>query len=203
MSAAGEWPGIVKSVDRARREVRVEVPGVTDGADILPLAEIRQAIGDRSEQTEIRILPGDLVWVAFMRGDPRYPIITGFRAKHTGNDVGTRRWVHDNFESIADAIYRVQAGEKVVLDVGGTLVTITAGKVQVDAGQMEFNGDSTFNGNVAINGNTTASGTVAAQGTVSSAASVSAPAATIGGINFGSHRHTGVDTGSGTSGGPV
>ncbi len=203
------FPAIVRVVNREPREVRVEIPGITDGAEQLPLAEIEYPIGDRSAQTEIRVLPGDDVWVEFIGGYARYPIITGYRTKHTGNDVGTRRWVHDNFESIADAIYRVQAGEKVVLDVGGTLVTITPGKVQVDAAQMEFNGestfngDSTFNGQVVVNGSMSASGGVSAQGEISSEAKVSAPEATVGGVNFTTHRHTGVQNGSGTSGGPV
>lgn len=206
---SNRWPAVVREVDRERREVRVEVPGITDGADRFPIAEIEYPIGDRSEQTEIRILPGDRVWVSFIGGDTRYPIITGFRAKHVGNEVGTRRWVHDNFETIADVLYRVQAGEKLILDVGGTLVTITPGLVQIDSadtvvnGKTTFNGDCALNGDLTHNGSQTVTGTVAAQGGVSTPASVSAGAATIGGISFGSHRHTGVQGGSSTSGGPT
>lgn len=199
---SSRWPAIVREVNRERREIRVEIPGVTDGAAVLPLAEIEYPIGDRSAQTEIRILPGDDVWVAFQGGDARYPIITGFRTKHTGNDVGTRRWFHDNFETICDGQYRVQADAKLILDVGGTLVTITPGKVQIDSADVEVNGETVFNGNVTINGNGTVSGTVAAQGAVSSAASMSAPAATIGGISFNTHVHAGVQRGSGSSDGP-
>ena len=56
-------PATVTSVDRARREVRIEIPGITDGADEMPIADIEYPIGDRSAQTEIRILPGDTVTV--------------------------------------------------------------------------------------------------------------------------------------------
>lgn len=130
----GRWPAVVAKVDRGRREVRVEVPGITDGAELMPLAEIEYPIGDRSEQTEIRVLPGDKVWVVFERGDPRYPIITGFRTKHVGNEVGTRRWVHDNFETIADKKYRIEAGEEIELVVGTTSIKVTDGKIELAAG---------------------------------------------------------------------
>lgn len=133
---------MVAEVDRGRREVRVEVPGITDGAALMPLAEIEYPIGDSSEQTEIRVLPGDRVWVVFERGDPRYPIITGYRTKRVGNVVGWRRWFHDSFEIIADLIHRVKAGtkaevdagEEVHLHVGGTEIKITNGRIELTAG---------------------------------------------------------------------
>lgn len=196
------YPAIVSTVDRARREIRVEIPGITDGAELLPLAEIEYPIGDRTEATEIRIVEGDRVWVAFQGGDPRYPIITGFRAKHTDNEVGTRRWFHDNFETIANAQYRVQAGERLILDVGGTLVTITPGLVQIDSAEVVVNGDTTFNGKVDIVGAATVSETLAVQGGISSAVSMTAPAATIGGIGFGTHRHKENGSGGGVTDGP-
>ena len=147
------YPAIVKSVDRPRREVRVDIPGFTDGGDQFPIAEIEYPIGDRSEQTELRILEGDRIWVAFINGDPRYPIITGFRAKHVGNEPDTRRWVHDNFESIADLKYRVQAGEKIELVVGGSTIYAEDSLIRLTAGSAVIemsNAGITLNG-VVIN----------------------------------------------------
>lgn len=190
------FPATVAAVDRERREIRVEIPGITDGAELLPLAEIEYPIGDRTEATEIRILEGDRVWVAFQGGDPRFPIITGFRAKHTDNEVGTRRWFHDNFETICDAQYRVQADAKLILDVGGTLVTITPGLVQIDSAKLVMNGDSTFNGKVDIVGPAKISQTLDVQGASTLAS------ATIGGINFGTHKHKENGSGGGISDGP-
>ncbi|MGS0741346.1 phage baseplate assembly protein V [Glaciimonas sp. GG7] len=104
-------PGIVHSYDAAARECRVDIPGLTDGADVLPLAEIEYPIGDKSKTgthaTEIEIVPGDLVWLAFEGGDPRYPIITGFRNPRSGNAIDWRRWHHANIELTADGIFRV------------------------------------------------------------------------------------------------
>lgn len=104
-------PGIVRSYLAASRECRVEIPGLTDGVDVLPLAEIEYPIGDKSKAgshaTEIEILPGDLVWLAFEGGDPRYPIITGFRNARSGNAIDWRRWHHTNIELTADNILRV------------------------------------------------------------------------------------------------
>ena len=125
---------VVDSVDRARREVRVIIPSLTDGADTPLLAELEYPLGDRSEQTEIRILPGDRVWVEFQDGDPRYPIITGFRTKHVENEPDTRRWVHDNIESIADLLYRIQAGQRIEAAVGPTKIEVTDGEIKLTAG---------------------------------------------------------------------
>ena len=36
----GRYPAIVKTYSQARRTCRVEIPGLTDGGDVLPEAEI-------------------------------------------------------------------------------------------------------------------------------------------------------------------
>jgi hypothetical protein len=182
---SSRWPATVTSVDRDRREVRVDIPGITDGADEMPIADIEYPIGDRSAQTEIRILPGDDVWVAFHGGDPRYPIITGFRVKQTGNEVGTRRWVHDNFELTADEEYKLTAGTKVTIIVGSTTFVLEGSKATLTSPNMEFHGASKFFGNVECTQTITATVDV------------------IGGnVSLKTHLTTGVDPGSGLSGLP-
>lgn len=136
MNLSSRIPGIVHSVDRARREVRVQIPGLTDGASQFPLAEVEYPVGDKSEHTEIRIVPGDRVWLAFENGDPRYPIITGFRAKHTGNDLYWRRFHHENHErealagdikDIATQDIKSEAGRDIT-EVAGRDITLTAAR---------------------------------------------------------------------------
>lgn len=119
------YAAFVRSVDRARREIRVEVPPFTNGATLFPLAQIEYPIGDDSMDTEIRIVVDKPVWVAFEAGDPRYPIITGFRNPNVGNEVGWRRWNHDNIEWNADAVANVNADT--INLMAGTTVNITAG----------------------------------------------------------------------------
>lgn len=125
------WPGEVVSYDAARRTCRVRIPGITDGSTEFPEATIEQAIGDKSEHTEIRILPGDRVWLCFECGDSRFPIVTGFRAKETGNETAWRRWHHANIELTADGVFRINA---------------TA---------VEINGATTINGDTALFGTLT------------------------------------------------
>lgn len=104
----GRYPAVVRSYDQVKRTCRVEIPGLTDGGDVLPEAEIEYGIGDKAchgqYPTEIEILPGDTVWIAFIGGDPRYPIITGYRNPQVGNDVDWRRWHHKNIEMLAEEI---------------------------------------------------------------------------------------------------
>lgn len=120
----GHYPAIVKSYDQSRRTCRVEIPGITDGAEVLPEAEILYPIGDKQRAsdnnevhpgvtffpTEIEICPSDTVWVMFIGGDPRYPLIMGYRAPRAGNSVDWRRWHHKNIELIADDELRLVCG---------------------------------------------------------------------------------------------
>jgi hypothetical protein len=129
----------IRSVDRDRREVRVEVPPYTDGADILPLAEVMYPIGDDSTNTEIRLVVGAPIYVAFEAGDPRYPIIMGFRNPNVGNVVGMRRWNHDNFELNADETFTINAGTQIKLAVGGTTLTLTGAELAAIATTIKLN----------------------------------------------------------------
>lgn len=147
----GRYPAIVKTYSAARRTCRVEIPGLTDGGDVLPEAELEYPIGDKSRAgahaTEIEILPGDTVWVAFIGGDARYPIITGWRNPQAGNSTGWRRFHHANVELLADAVMRLIAGGDVLLQAGGTLTIKAAGTLTVQAPDVAIeSGTLTHNG---------------------------------------------------------
>ena len=148
------YPAFIRSVDRAAREVRVEVPPFTDGADVLPLAEIEYPIGDDSKNTEIRLVVGLPIWVAFVAGEPRYPIITGYRNPNVDNEVGWRRWNHDNIEWNADEVVNINAGtvaninaetinlnasKAINLVVGGASIKITPEQIAVIAAVIKLN----------------------------------------------------------------
>ena len=131
----GRYPAIVKTYSQARRTCRVEIPGLTDGGDVLPEAEIEYPIGDKSRAgantTEIEITPGDTVWVAFIGGDPRYPIITGYRNPQSGNSADWRRWHHANMELLADGTMR--------LAVGPSEIILTPDGIVMNAPRIDLN----------------------------------------------------------------
>lgn len=131
----GRYPAVVVSYDWQKRTCRIEIPGLTDGGDVMPEAEIEYPIGDKSRlgnyTTEIEIWPGDTVWVAFIGGDPRYPVITGYRNPRAGNSVDWRRWHHKNIELSADT--------NIVIQAGGS-VTIKAGRVAIESEFLTHNG---------------------------------------------------------------
>jgi hypothetical protein len=192
----GRYPAIVRAYDAAQRMCRVEIPGVTDGADVLPLAEIEYPIGDKSKAgphaTEIEIVAGDTVWIAFIGGDPRYPIITGWRNPQSGNDTEWRRWHHANVELLADTLMKAIAGSDMLLK-SGTKITIEAPQViaicetaQVNASESATidSPETTVTHNLTVGGNLAVNG-----GSV-----------THGGVNIGkTHVHGGVSSGSATT----
>lgn len=114
----GKYPATVKSYDQERRTCRIEIPFLTDGIDHYPEASIEYSLGDKQRagywETEIEIIPEDKVYIMFEGGDPRYPIITGYRHPRVGNsmspDSGWRRWHHPNIELIADDELRLVCG---------------------------------------------------------------------------------------------
>lgn len=124
----GIYPAVVKSYDAATRLCRVEIPGITDGADLSPVAEIEYPIGDKSaasKGTEIEILAGDSVWVYFVGGNPEYPVISGFRNPQIGNTTGWRKWYHQNIALVAD-----------------TAITFTAPAITLNSANVSINGES-------------------------------------------------------------
>ena len=135
----GRYPAIVKTYDQARRTCRIEIPGITDGGDVLPEAEIEYPVGDKSRDgtytTELEILAGDTVWVAFIGGDPRYPIITGYRNPQAGNSADWRRYHHKNYELLTDVMMHFESQETIKADAA-KLAEVTSGEtINIDSQQ--------------------------------------------------------------------
>lgn len=214
----GKWPAVVDSYDGPARQCRVRIPGVTDGSNVMPLAAIEYPIGDRAtaanskDHTEIRILAGDPVWVEFECGDPRFPIITGYRVPREGSPVDWRRWRHANIEITADGEMVLNA-TNLTLNISGNVTEHIGGNRTADLGGNET---ATVGGDHA----TTVTGSMASQaassthqaGThaITAAVSISGSFAASGGAfshegkNVGAtHKHSGVASGSSNTGNPV
>jgi len=109
-----------------------------------------------------------------------------------------------NVQVIAAGDITAQATGKITATAGGNIEATAGGSATLQAsGSVSITGASiSLNGPIALNGAVTTSSTLAAAGAVT-AASVAAPSISSGSIILGSHRHTGVSTGSGTSGSPT
>ncbi|SFL23893.1 hypothetical protein SAMN05216302_104610 [Nitrosomonas aestuarii] len=169
----GRYPAIVRSYNQQRRTCRVEIPGLTEGGDVLPEAEIEYSIGDKSRsgdyETEIEILPGDTVWIAFIGGDARYPIITGCRNPQAGNSVDWRRFHHKNMELLADELMLLIAQSDILIK-SSSKITLEAPEVLIDTPITTFTGDVSVQGtgdtSAVISGNITVDGNINATGSI-------------------------------------
>lgn len=188
----GRYPGVVKTYNKDRRTCRVEIPGLTDGGDVLPEAEIEYAIGDRSAgggtKTEVEILPGDLVWLSFIGGDPRYPIITGYRNPQAGNDVDWRRWHHKNMELLADTLMKLIAGSDVLIQ-SGSKVTIKAPLIVLDSPLSTSTGAHTIKGLMTWQAGAAGTGGTAGN-SITGGMTVTGGDVVVDGIGVKSHHHT-------------
>lgn len=141
----GKYPAVVADYDQVTRTCKVSIPGITDGGDTLLIAEILYPLGDKSLisegkiSSEIEILVGDLIWVEFIGGDPRYPLIVGYRNPNTGNSANWRRWHHANIESVANGVMLHTAGDKILLTVGGSSIEITPSGIKLTAPRIDLN----------------------------------------------------------------
>lgn len=198
------YPAIVRSYDAVRRMVRVEIPGITDGGDVLPEAELLSSIGDKSEHTEVRILAGDRVWVSFAMGDPRYPVIMGYRPKQTGNNLDWRRWHHKNIELDADDDVHVKA-KRLIVDASVEVIVNTP-KATVNATDTATvnTATATINASTEIHLNTPTvyvSDDLVVGGNVQVGGNATITGVTIGdGINLKTHTHPGVTSGGASTG---
>ena len=136
----GRYPAIVKSYDKNRRTCRIEIPGLTDGADVLPEADILYPIGDKSKSgshaTEIEMLPGDTVWISFIGGDSRYPLIDGYRNPKSDNAIDWRRIHHANIEMTADGVLKLNAS---TVEINAPTVTINGTNTTINGSSLKHN----------------------------------------------------------------
>lgn len=195
----GLMPAEVDSIDREARIARVRIPGLTDGATELPEAQFCNPVGDKSEHTEIRIKPGDRVWLAFVGGDPRYPVIVGYRPRQEENGIDWRRFEHANFRFTADKEFVIDAGVKVTINAPEVVVNASDKATVVSPVVLVDSPDSTFTGKVKVKGAFTYEAGMTGKGGAAIDGSV-----TNNGKNIGStHKHSGVAAGPGTSGDPI
>ncbi|MBL0011149.1 MAG: hypothetical protein IPP22_09425 [Nitrosomonas sp.] len=122
----GRYPAVVKSYDKNRRTCRIEIPGLTDGADVLPEADILYPIGDKSKSgshaTEIEMLPGDTVWISFIGGDPR--------------SIDWRRFHHANIEMTANGVLKLNA---TTVEINAPTVTINGTNTTINGSSLKHN----------------------------------------------------------------
>jgi phage baseplate assembly protein gpV len=141
----GKWPGEVASYDGDARICRVRINGITDGSTDLPEAVFCNPLGDRASDTEIRILVNDPVWIEFEAGDPRFPIIVGYRTPRKGNPTEWRRWRHANMELTADGQMRLISGVATVMQAGQSISLSAGDQITLGAPKINLNGASEVN----------------------------------------------------------
>ena len=192
----GLWPAWVDSYDGDARTCRVSIDNVTDGSATYPEAVFSNPLGDNAATTEIRIKAGDPIWVMFECGDPRFPIITGFRTPRESNPTGWRRWAHDNIEFTADGKLIFNASS-VEWNVSGSVVENIGGAKETKAESSTLTASTaTITANTSIVG-----GLSSKAGAGGSGVSFEGPGVTHNGVNIGA-THSHLERGDGNDVGP-
>lgn len=199
-----KYPAVVVAYDANTRLAQVKIEPLDNGADTVLDAELLYPLGDKSN-TAIEVLSGDFVWVEFEGGDPRYPIIVGYRNKRTGNDDSTRRYHHANIELLADNIIKIKGNVKVIVEsatveVNATTVTVTASNTNITS-LVNITGNTSITGNLAVAG--AISGTGGSGATIAGNVTVSSGDVVADGKSLKTHTHPYTDNGAGmTTGAP-
>ena len=200
-----KYPAVVMSYDANTRLAKIKLEPLDDGADTQLEAELLYPLGDKSN-TAIEVLAGDFVWVEFEQGDPRYPIIVGYRNKRTGNDDTTRRYHHHgNFEILADNIIKIKGNVKVIIE--SETVEVIATTVNVTASNTNITSLVNITGNTSITGNLTVAGAISGTGgsgaSIAGNVTVSNGDIEADGISLKTHTHPYTDDGNdATTGAP-
>ena len=193
-----KYPAVVMSYDANTRLAKIKLEPLDDGADTLLEAELCYPLGDKSN-TAIEVLAGDFVWVEFEQGDPRYPIIVGYRNQRTGNDDTTRRYHHHgNFEILADNLIKIKGNVKVIVE--SETVEVIATTVNVTASNTNINSVVAITGNTSITGNLAVAGAISGTGgsgaSIAGNVTVSNGDVVADGISLKTHTHPYTDDGS-------
>lgn len=193
-----KYPALVMSYDANTRLAKIKLEPLDDGADTQLEAELCYPLGDKSN-TAIEVLSGDFVWVEFEQGDPRYPIIVGYRNKRTGNDDTTRRYHHHgNFEILADNIIKIKGNVKVIVE--SATVEVIATTVNVTASNTNITSLVNITGNTSITGNLTVAGAISGTGgggaSIAGNVTVSSGDVVADGKSLKTHTHPYTDNGS-------
>ena len=193
------YPAKLLSYHADKRVANIHIDGLTEGIDEGIEATLAYPIGDDDKDTERLLEAGADVWVFFEQGDVYAPVIAFYRSHGTGAVVDVRRIRQANIELLAGKQITLSATDS----ISATTKVMTIDADVVINGNLTHNGDSTITGNVNHSGNLTQNGSSTITGNLSSQGTVAASKVTIGGKDMGTHRHSGVETGRGTSGPPV
>ena len=193
-----KYPAVVMSYDANTRLAKIKLEPLDDGADTQLEAELCYPLGDKSN-TAIEILENDPVWVEFEQGDPRYPIIVGYRNKRTGNDDLTRRYHHHgNFEILADNIIKIKGNVKVIVE--SATVEVIATTANITASNTNITSLVNITGNTSITGNLTVAGAISGTGgsgaSIAGNVTVSSGDVVADGKSLKTHTHPYTDNGN-------
>ena len=142
----------------------------------------------------------------FMQGGgshTAYPIVVGDYCLLILTERCFDRWYGGaDFQSPAEFRMHDYSDGLAFVGVNPLASAITIPSVIQQTGDTNQDGNYTHQGNMVQIGDLTVTGNLQVNGDITCTGTLVVAAATIGGIDFGTHTHSGVDTGPGSTGGP-
>lgn len=184
----GSLPAVVVSYDRAKNvaTVRPLVAVLTSDGKTVQRAQIASvpvlALGGAGYVINFPLKAGDRGWIKANDRDISLYIQSSREAQPNTNRMHSFEDGHFIPDAMAQATYAAEDADKLVIQTydGVTKITMKPGEVRIKAALVKIDGP------IAHTGLLTNTGGVV-----------------IDGITFGTHKHTGIQPGGGTSGGPT
>lgn len=187
-----KYTAVVKSIDYDTWNITFEVPGVIGNMEKLPTATC-----SFSPSRQIKV--GDTVTVtqASPMQNDNFSWVPDTSGKGVFLQMGSNK-----VDVTEEGIITINNGSSVI-ELNGDTVSVKCSTYNVNSENINLKGNTKLEGTLEVSGKTSIKSDVEISGNLKVSGQIDAGQAILGGINFSSHTHGGVESGPGTTTPPM